>query len=187
MSSISCNLFLSTPHLAATRAILPRTTAALNHCSRTNGNKSAPRITGTKSALPILSISPSIYLIIQPPKHPKSKKEMPSDVLLSQDPAVQVPYLRYRYGDASRSALGLSAAPKQKDPTLSDRVFSLPSDVLLSQDPAVQVPSALKSLTSVFGMGTGVTSSPSSLDNLWWAQEDSNFRPHDYQSCALAN
>ena len=28
-----------------------------------------------------------------------------------------------------------------------------------------QLPSALKSLTSVFGMGTGVTSSPSSLDN----------------------
>ena len=27
-----------------------------------------------------------------------------------------------------------------------------------------QLPSALKSLTSVFGMGTGVTSSPSSLD-----------------------
>ena len=29
-----------------------------------------------------------------------------------------------------------------------------------------QLPSALKSLTSVFGMGTGVTSSPSSPDNL---------------------
>ena len=40
----------------------------------------------------------------------------------------------------------------------------LPSDDLLSQDPAVQVPSALRSLTSVFGMGTGVTFSPSSLD-----------------------
>ena len=33
----------------------------------------------------------------------------------------------------------------------------LPRDDLLSQDPAVQVPSALESLTSVFGMGTGVT------------------------------
>ena len=40
----------------------------------------------------------------------------------------------------------------------------MPSDDLLSQDPAVQVPSALKSLTSVFGMGTGVTFSPLSLD-----------------------
>ena len=29
-----------------------------------------------------------------------------------------------------------------------------------------QLPSALKSLTSVFGMGTGVTSSPSSLHNM---------------------
>ena len=34
----------------------------------------------------------------------------------------------------------------------------LPGDDLLSQDPAVQVPSALESLTSVFGMGTGVAS-----------------------------
>ena len=31
--------------------------------------------------------------------------------------------------------------------------------VLLSQDPAVQVPSAMKSLTAVFEMGTGVSSS----------------------------
>jgi hypothetical protein len=30
-----------------------------------------------------------------------------------------------------------------------------------------QLPSALKSLTSVFGMGTGVTSSPSSLNQLY--------------------
>ena len=41
--------------------------------------------------------------------------------------------------------------------------FLLPSDVLLSQG-SPQLPSALKSLTSVFGMGTGVTSLPSSLD-----------------------
>ena len=34
-----------------------------------------------------------------------------------------------------------------------------PSYVLLSQAVAHQVPSALKSLTSVFGMGTGVSSS----------------------------
>ena len=33
-----------------------------------------------------------------------------------------------------------------------------PGDDLLSRDPAVQVPSALESLTSVFGMGTGVAS-----------------------------
>ena len=36
--------------------------------------------------------------------------------------------------------------------------FFLPGDDLLSRDPAVRVPSALESLTSVFGMGTGVTS-----------------------------
>jgi len=24
------------------------------------------------------------------------------------------------------------------------------------------------------------------IDN-WWAKEDSNLRPHDYQSCALAS
>jgi hypothetical protein len=36
----------------------------------------------------------------------------------------------------------------------------LPGDVLLSQGEIPQLPSALKSLTSVFGMGTGVTSSP---------------------------
>ena len=33
-------------------------------------------------------------------------------------------------------------------------------DVLLSQGENPQLPSALKSLTSVFGMGTGVTSLP---------------------------
>ena len=38
------------------------------------------------------------------------------------------------------------------------------SDDLLSQGAAPQVPSALKSLTAVFGMGTGVTSLLSSLD-----------------------
>lgn len=41
----------------------------------------------------------------------------------------------------------------------------LPGDVLLSQGVATQVPSALKDLTSVFGMGTGVTPSPSPPDN----------------------
>ena len=43
-------------------------------------------------------------------------------------------------------------------------IFFLPGGVLLSRDPAVQVPSALKTLTSVFGMGTGVTFSPSPPD-----------------------
>ena len=40
----------------------------------------------------------------------------------------------------------------------------LPGDVLLSQGENPQLPSALRSLTSVFGMGTGVTFSPSSPD-----------------------
>ena len=43
-------------------------------------------------------------------------------------------------------------------------MFSVPSNVLLSQGENPQLPSALKSLTSVFGMGTGVTSLPSLLD-----------------------
>ena len=42
--------------------------------------------------------------------------------------------------------------------------FFSPGNVLLSQGATAQVPLALKSLTSVFGMGTGVTSSPSSPD-----------------------
>jgi hypothetical protein len=36
-------------------------------------------------------------------------------------------------------------------------VLDLPGNVLLSQGLASQLPSALRSLTSVFGMGTGVT------------------------------
>jgi hypothetical protein len=39
-----------------------------------------------------------------------------------------------------------------------------PGNVLLLQGEIPQLPSALKSLTSVFGMGTGVTSSPSLPD-----------------------
>ena len=41
-----------------------------------------------------------------------------------------------------------------------------PGNVLLSQELAFQLPSALRSLTSVFGMGTGVTFSPLLPDNL---------------------
>ena len=52
---------------------------------------------------------------------------------------------------------------KAKD-TIFLSCLSLPGDDLLSQDPAVQVPSALESLTSVFGMGTGVTSPSLSPD-----------------------
>ena len=40
----------------------------------------------------------------------------------------------------------------------------MPSDVLLSQGEIPQLPSAQKSLTAVFGMGTGVASLPLSLD-----------------------
>ena len=40
----------------------------------------------------------------------------------------------------------------------------MPGNVLLSQGREPQLPSALKSLTSVFGMGTGVASSPSLPD-----------------------
>ena len=40
----------------------------------------------------------------------------------------------------------------------AELILHLPGNVLLSQG---QLPSALESLTSVFGMGTGVTSLPS--------------------------
>ena len=40
----------------------------------------------------------------------------------------------------------------------------MPGDVLLSQEENLQLPSALRSLTSVFGMGTGVTFSLSPPD-----------------------
>ena len=64
-----------------------------------------------------------------------------------------------------------------------DTLFILLGDVLLSQGEKPQLPSALRSLTSVFGMGTGVTFSlsspnylirrfvPSKLDN---AEEEMN-------------
>jgi hypothetical protein len=48
----------------------------------------------------------------------------------------------------------------KKEQLLRAALFYLPGDVLLSQGESPQLPSALKSLTSVFGMGTGVTSSP---------------------------
>jgi hypothetical protein len=51
----------------------------------------------------------------------------------------------------------MNVLQKNKTSSISTACF-LPGDDLLSQDPAVQVPSALESLTSVFGMGTGVTS-----------------------------
>ena len=38
-----------------------------------------------------------------------------------------------------------------------------------------QLPSALKSLTSVFGMGTGVTSSPSLPDNIHFRKDTYNY------------
>jgi hypothetical protein len=50
------------------------------------------------------------------------------------------------------------------DPPLSGRSFNL-GDVLLSHTVAHAVPSALKDLTSVFGMGTGVSPSPWSPRN----------------------
>jgi hypothetical protein len=65
---------------------------------------------------------------------------------------------------------------KQKNSLISCFLF-LPGNVLLSQGESPQLPSALRSLTSVFGMGTGVTFSlsppdyylgnfiPSKLDN----------------------
>ena len=48
-----------------------------------------------------------------------------------------------------------------------DRPSRLPSNVLSSQGEIPQLLSALKYLTSVFGMGTGVTTSLSPLDNYY--------------------
>lgn len=53
---------------------------------------------------------------------------------------------------------------QKKQPLRATLSSHLPGDVLLSQGEIPQLPSALKSLTSVFGMGTGVTSSPLSPD-----------------------
>ena len=50
---------------------------------------------------------------------------------------------------------------------LRNNIKYMPGNVLLSQGRDPQLPSALKSLTSVFGMGTGVTSSPSLPDNIF--------------------
>ena len=52
----------------------------------------------------------------------------------------------------------------KKGPAISNRPFKIkPSDYLLSRTVARVVPSALRSLTTVFGMGTGVTPSVWSL------------------------
>jgi hypothetical protein len=50
-----------------------------------------------------------------------------------------------------------------------------PGNVLLSQGVAPQLPSALKSLTSVFGMGTGVSSSLSPPDLLLFSFNDKSY------------
>ena len=65
------------------------------------------------------------------------------------------------------SSLPLSLRPKttkkEKPEDLSSKLLYLDSgNVLLSRAVSSQVPSALKGLTSVFGMGTGGTPSPSS-------------------------
>ena len=49
---------------------------------------------------------------------------------------------------------------KNKKDNLFQIVLFVPGNVLLSQGRVSQLPSALRSLTSVFGMGTGVTFSP---------------------------
>jgi hypothetical protein len=48
----------------------------------------------------------------------------------------------------------------KKKTTFSGCLLNVPGNVLLSQGRVSQLPSALRSLTSVFGMGTGVTFSP---------------------------
>ena len=55
---------------------------------------------------------------------------------------------------------------KQKGPRYCEVLFFYPSDALLSQAAARQVSSAPQSLTTVFGMGTGVSSALLSLSSL---------------------
>ena len=49
---------------------------------------------------------------------------------------------------------------QKKEHLISQMLFMESGDVLLSRAVSSQVPSALKGLTSVFGMGTGGTPSP---------------------------
>ena len=61
------------------------------------------------------------------------------------------------------SLLNPKTTKKEKPEDLSSKLLYLDSgNVLLSRAVSSQVPSALKGLTSVFGMGTGGTPSPSS-------------------------
>ena len=53
----------------------------------------------------------------------------------------------------------------------AELILHLPGNVLLSHRDKAQLPSALESLTSVFGMGTGVTSLPSLPDCIHLRQE----------------
>ena len=83
-----------------------------------------------------------------------------TNFLLTDGQHLVSPYLVLILKNARRSE------KQKKDPIIRSSLFRLPSSVLLSQDPAVQVPSALWSLTSVFGMGTGVTSTTLPLDGI---------------------
>ena len=55
----------------------------------------------------------------------------------------------------------------QKRPTITGEPFTVHRDVLSSQEAILQLLSALLSLTSVFGMGTGVSSVPSSRHDIY--------------------
>ena len=60
---------------------------------------------------------------------------------------------------SSTTIISNCKAEKKKSPSAeADGLYKYSGDVLLSHDLAVIVSSALESLTSVFGMGTGVTS-----------------------------
>ena len=76
-----------------------------------------------------------------------------------------VPYLltKYKVGRWLENNLeeGSDGMHKEKAPDIRLRLFFVESgNVLLSQVVSNQVPSALKGLTSVFGMGTGGSLSP---------------------------
>ena len=56
-----------------------------------------------------------------------------------------------------KTSIEVNPMHKKSPSSIDDGLKNIPGDDLLSHDLAVIVSSALESLTSVFGMGTGVT------------------------------
>jgi hypothetical protein len=101
--------------------------------------------------------------LCQPPCHPFA---FPAASRPSQEDAKST---RLRPGcQALLAGPGTSLRPGGETTALpkEGRPKSIPGDDLLSHTLARAVPSALRGLTAVFGMGTGVSPSPESPENL---------------------